>query len=388
MSMPDTTQPDNKTIAQEIYKRNRELLEQRRRTEQLLYSVSEAVVAVDKNLNITFLNSTAERIFKIKSDETLGKPVHAMIKIQTEKGIPINPDEYCFNDVPAKEETNYIVLTAPDRTYYINLKSRVVDPETSDECVLTITDITQQIELEKTKDEFIYVTSHELRTPITIIKSYLWMMQSAKGGGLSDKQKEYVEKAARGTERLLALINDTLSISRIENGKTQFVLEDINLKPVITEMSADFKVKTDEKGLKLLVDVPEELKHVKADKNKIRELFINYFGNSIKFTSVGSITIKAENIVKPLGDYVRVSIIDTGKGVAKENLNKLFLKFGRIDSTYQTVAESSGTGLGLYIVKTMVEAMGGSVGADSAGIDKGASFWFELPAVETISTLA
>ena len=365
-----------KAVAEEIYKKNLQLLEQRRRSEQLLYGVSEAVFAVDKYLNITLFNHTAERMLKIHTSDVLGKYARDIVTIETEKGEPINLEDYCFQEDPQKTQLAAVILRGPDKSYYVNVKSSIIDiADGTKECLVTMTDITREKELEKTKNDFVSVTSHELRTPMTIIKSYLWMLQNQKGGPLTDKQKEYLDKAVKGTERMLNLINDTLNISRIEQGRIEFKIEKVNYPEILNELSTEFKVKTDEKGLTFKLEIDPKIQDVWVDKNKLREVIINFVGNSVKFTQTGTIGLKAELLDDGM---VKTSVTDTGKGISKEDMPKLFHKFSRLDNSYQTIAESGGTGLGLFIVKSLIEAMGGSVGAFSAGTGQGSLFWFTI----------
>lgn len=366
-----------KAVAEEIYKKNLELLEQRRRSEQLLYGVSEAVFAIDKNFKVTIFNHTAERMLQKKKDEALGKDVRTLIFLETEKNEPIKLEEFCFKDNVDPTKLQGVILKAPGKGFYVNVKSSIIDiADGTKECLVTLTDITREKELEKTKNDFISVTSHELRTPMTIIKSYLWMLGNEKKGPLNDKQKDYLDKAVKGTERMLNLINDTLNISRIEQGKIEFKIEKFNYKEYLNDIGAEFKVRTDEKKLSFKLETDESVNVVYADKNKLREILTNFIGNSVKFTAQGGITIKTE----PASDgFVKTSIIDTGRGISKEDMSKLFHKFSKLDNSYQTVAESAGTGLGLYIVKSLIEAMGGQTGAESQGQNLGSTFWFTLP---------
>jgi len=370
--------PQNIDIAQEIYKKNVQLLSERRRTELLLYSVSEIVFAVDAEYKITLLDHTAEKLLEIEDEDVLGKDVNDFIKIVTEKNVPIKAQEYCFQDDPKKSVVEGAIIKTAHGDRYINIRTSIISQEElTKECVVTMVDVTRERELDKTKDDFISITSHELRTPITIIKSYLWMLKAKKGGELTPKQEDYLDKAIRGTERMLALVNDTLNISRIEQGKVTIITEDVNLFDFLKEFDDEFKIKTEEKGLFLKNELVSGLWVVYADKMKLREVFLNFLGNSAKFTDMGGVTIKAENT---LGSFVKVSIIDTGRGIKKEDLGRLFNKFGRLDNDYTTIAEKAGTGLGLYISKTLIEKMGGKVGVESEGVGKGTTFWFALPA--------
>lgn len=230
--------------------------------------------------------------------------------------------------------------------------------------------------LDKQKDEFLSVASHELRTPMTIIKSYLWMLSQGKGGSLTNKQHEYINKAMNGTERMLNLINDMLHISRYEQGRMQFTVKLLDTKKISHEILNDFIIKAKEQNIYFKTEIADDVKAIYSDKAKFDEILMNLIGNALKFTSEGGITVKAYNLNHK---FVKFEVIDTGKGISLDDQKRLFHKFGRLDNSYQTVAESGGTGLGLYISKKLVETLGGEIGLHSEGIGKGTVFWFTLP---------
>ena len=178
----------------------------------------------------------------IQSDEVVGKPANEIIRMATEDNHAIKIENYCFTAT----NTNHldsVVFDGFDKKYYVNVKSNIVSPtKDQQECLVTIVDITKERELDKSKDEFISITSHELRTPMTIIKSYLWMLENGKGGKLEDKQKHYVKKAIRGTERMLALINDMLNVSRIEQGRIEIKIEKQDLISEMKSIAEGLKV--------------------------------------------------------------------------------------------------------------------------------------------------
>lgn len=229
--------------------------------------------------------------------------------------------------------------------------------------------------LNKMKDEFLTVASHELRTPMTIVKSYLWMLEQQKNGRLNGKQVDYLQKAIKGTQRMIDLINDMLNISRFEQDKVAFNIEQVNVCELIKEILVTFEIKIKNKGIYLKFDEDCLDAFVDIDKEKTRDVIMNLVDNAVKFTDGGGITVGVDSEE----DKVLIWIKDTGSGVNPADLPKLFHKFGRIDNSYTIASDTGGTGLGLYIAKLYVEGMGGRVWAASEGIGKGSTFWISLP---------
>lgn len=230
--------------------------------------------------------------------------------------------------------------------------------------------------LDKLKDEFVSLASHELRTPMTAIKSYLWMALAGKGGELNEKQKYYLDRAYNSTDRLIKLVNEMLNVSRIESGRINLEQKEVDINVLTDDVIADVLPRAQELGIKLEVQHLPSLPHVLADTNKIKEIFINLIGNSLKFTPKdGTITIA----FLPAGKMVEVSVTDNGKGIAAEDVSKLFQKFGKIDNNYLTVQNVQGTGLGLYMSKAIAQLHGGDMWVHSDGIGKGSTFTFSLP---------
>jgi two-component system sensor histidine kinase VicK len=379
--MPNELTPQE--LTEQLYKRNLELYYERSRVEKLLYSVSEAVIAIDENHQVTLFNRVAEVMTGMKKEHAVGKELKDILKLETEKEELIDLYEHTFD--AEKDTLNSLVYKGTFRNYYVNYKSfTVARQDGTKECLITLSDITHEKELEKSKDDFLYVASHELRTPMTIIKSYVWMLKTGKPGPLNEKQMNYLEKAANGTERMIGLINDMLNISRFEQGRLQFDIQKVNVCEAVEDALTGFELKTAEKNIYLDIDNHCVAAPVYFDSNKLKEIVTNFVGNSIKFTKTGGISVRV--IDGP--EYVRVQVTDTGTGIRPEDMSKLFLKFGRLDFSYQTVAENGGTGLGLYICKMYAEAMGGRVGVHSDGPGTGATFWVDLPKKEgAISTI-
>ncbi len=230
-------------------------------------------------------------------------------------------------------------------------------------------------QLDVLKNEFVSVASHELRTPMTAIKSYLWMAISGKGGVLTEKQKYYLDRAYLSVDRLIKMVNDMLNISRIESGRITINVQLVNIDKLVLEVLDDVKPRADELGVtvSLVMDAPPP--PVIADADKIKEVVFNLIGNSIKFTPKGGSVSVSFNVVD---NMVEVKIKDTGSGIEAEDMPKLFQKFGLLPGSYVTNQAALGTGLGLYICRSIVELHEGKIWAKSDGRMRGSEFIFSL----------
>lgn len=212
--------------------------------------------------------------------------------------------------------------------------------------------------LDDAKSEFLSIASHQLRTPITIIRGYISMMLEGSFGPLSSLIKENLKKVNIATERLLSLIESLLDISRV----------------VITkELFDDFKNRVQEKKLKLEFYSPPNLPQVLADVKKVREVISNLIDNAIKYTPQGEISINLHQE----GSSVVFSIKDTGLGLESNDLSRIFNKFVRGKDIERVHTE--GTGLGLYFARIVIENLGGRIWAESSGKNQGSTFSFSLP---------
>lgn len=229
--------------------------------------------------------------------------------------------------------------------------------------------------LDKLKNEFVSVASHELRTPMTAIKSYLWMALNDKGGPLNEKQRYYVERGYNSVDRLIRLVNDMLNISRIESGRITIELQSVDLAKLTQDVVDEVMPRAHELGVTVTLQNNEVLPRVLADADKIKEVIINLIGNSLKFTPKGgSITL---SFYKKDG-FVGTKIVDTGIGIEPQDIGKLFQKFGLLPGSYITNQTAMGTGLGLYICRSIIDMHSGTIKAESEGRDKGATFSFTV----------
>lgn len=260
----------------------------------------------------------------------------------------------------------------------VSLSYRIQETQNS------LTYVTQEIykmntklhELDRLKDEFVSIASHELRTPMTAIRSYVWMALHKSEMPLNQKMQRYLYRTLVSTERLINMVNDMLNISRIESGRVQITPKVFDIQQLCNEILTEIDIKAKEKNIKVQIIPDNTLPKVFADPDKTHQVMLNLVGNALKFTSEnGTITFSFFSD----GKFVDVSIKDTGVGISKEEQHQLFTKFGRLESSYQATSSSGGTGLGLYICKSLIEMMKGRIGVSSQGPGKGTTFTFALP---------
>ncbi len=230
-------------------------------------------------------------------------------------------------------------------------------------------------ELDHLKDEFVSIASHELRTPMTAIKSYLWMAINQPKQNIKDPLKNYLNISYNSTERLIRLVNDMLTVSRIERNKIELKKAPIDIVEVAQLVHDELKITADEKNITFNFEHPKKKLIINGDKDKLREVIQNIVGNALKFTpEQGSITIKAEE----KGNLAHVSVTDTASGIPKEELPNLFKKFSKIEYSYSKHSSQPGTGLGLYISKQIVSLHNGDIKVQSE-VGVGSTFTVLLP---------
>lgn len=224
--------------------------------------------------------------------------------------------------------------------------------------------------LDKRKTEFVSLASHQMRGPLSSIQGYTSMLLENDFGEVPEKMKEPLERIMKSTNSLGYLLNDFLNVSKIEKGEMQYDFQKHNLNNILNEIVNRFEPEIDKRGLELDFEFDNTNNiFIQADKDKITQVFSNLLENAIKYTQKGSIYIHTELIDN---DKIKINFRDTGMGILKDTQEKLFEKFVRSERAIK--ADVSGSGLGLYVAKTIVKDHGGSISVESEGIDKGSNF--------------
>jgi PAS domain S-box-containing protein len=229
--------------------------------------------------------------------------------------------------------------------------------------------------LDKLKDEFVALVSHELRTPLTSIMGYLELVLDGEGGPVTDDQVSFLEVIKRNSQRLLRLVGDLLFVAQIDAGKLSLETAPVDLEGVVRDCLEAALPRAAEKGVEVLVSA-DDVPQLEADRVRLAQVLDNLVSNAIKFTPEGG---RVEVGICRRNGSVVVTVADTGIGISEDEQARLFERFFRTESAYQLAIQ--GTGLGLTIVKAIVEAHGGSVTVQSE-VGKGTTFAVELPAGE------
>lgn len=230
-------------------------------------------------------------------------------------------------------------------------------------------------ELDQMKSEFLSIASHQLRAPITAVRGYAANVAEGEYGPVPDHLKEPLGTIQESARLMAQSIEDYLNISRIEQGRMKYEKSNFDIADIAKKVVLELAPVAAKKKLALTVEAPEDL-NVNADIGKIKQVFTNLVDNSIKYTEQGSVTVK----VTKEGANARVTVLDTGVGIPAEEIGGLFEKFKRARGANKV--NTTGTGLGLYVAKQLVEGNDGKIWIESDGAGKGSRFIFELPSVD------
>ena len=369
--------------------------EQIRYQANLLENVNDAIIAADLNYRITSWNKAAEKMYGYKAEEVIGKEISEVVKVEfpgltreqvrqilQEKGF-WQGEAIHYNRFGEKIYVSSSLSIIRDINGNpigtVGINRDITEQKKAEEKLklyaeqLEIANAQLQ-ELNKLKSEFLANTSHELRTPLNSIIGFLNLIKE----GLYESKEEmmqFVDNALMSARHLLNIINDILDIAKIEAGKLELTIEDVEVSELLQEVWTLSHVQAEQKKLEYRIIYPEKPIFIRGDRNRLKQILLNLIGNSIKFTHKGGITVKAE-VFEEKG-HCQFSVIDTGIGISKEKQAKLFQKFVQADGT--TTRKYGGTGLGLAITKSLVEMMGGVIELFSEGEGKGTTVTFTIP---------
>jgi PAS domain S-box-containing protein len=397
-------------LEKSLVEKNQLLNEKSQKDEAILTSIGEGVVALDEFGSIILMNPSAMAMFGYSSDDIVkitGKKYVDLVEAEKEDGQKTPADGRSEDDFEKMVSKHGADIIKTSLVYYRNnsdndrsrkekfvvglINTPVVFNKKIVGTVLVFRDITSDREIDKAKTEFISLASHQLRTPISVINWYVEMLLAGDAGDISDLQREFLNEAYANSKKMSRLVNDLLNVSRLESNKYMMNQELMNvsefLKTILTELKLLFK----NKKIKLTVE-EEKLPKLYLDPNLIDVVLHNLISNSLKYTPEGG---KIELCLKIINkndshykldsekDALLIKIADNGMGIPEKDKDLIFSKLYRGSNVKKSGFE--GTGLGLYLIKSLIEKGGGEIWFESSD-NKGTIFYVLLPALQKMET--
>lgn len=351
----------------------KQILTEKHKSEAVIRSIDDGIIVLNSDFQIEDINPTVSGIFEKKPDEIKGRHL-----------LEITKDENLFNYVKRvfesqtvstheEQETNILTIDKGNSQQHFLFSATPVSSgeESVISMVLLLRNITRLKELDRLKSEFVMTASHELKTPLTSIGMSISLLKEKTIAKLNPAETELLNAADEEVQRLKALINDLLDISKIEAGKMPMEFDSVSIRLIFEKITGILKNQADEKNIELSYTVPDELPAINADINKITWVLTNLISNSLRYTDKGCyIRLSAEHS----GSQIYISVEDNGAGIPYEYQSRIFDKFVQV----KTEKALGGSGLGLSICKEIVRAHGGTIWVESQP-GKGSTFTFTVP---------
>jgi PAS domain S-box-containing protein len=352
----------------------------------ILEGIADGVLVLDVNRQVILMNSAAARILGLDASTVEGQHLREILERaesnvdqalarQLYNRLVTGMEHFSSLEPPEEGETPSLDfrMEADEKVIVVNLSPVSLTSGELPSLVTVLRDISREAEVERLKNEFISTVSHELRTPMTSIKGYTDLLVSERVGPLSEQQLRFVQVIKNNADRLTALVNDILDISRIETGRIKLQIEPLDLGELINEVIDNFQGQMVEKSLELILDVPPSLQLVRGDESRVTQILENLTSNAWKYTAEGGqITVRA----RVVDDFVQVDVTDSGIGIDPKDIPHIFDRFYRTEQA--EVQAVNGSGLGLSIVRMFVELLGGKIWIESE-LGQGSTFSFTLP---------
>lgn len=368
------------TIIRYEKKIQEELIEERDIAKAIVASMGEGLLVLDTLGNIKLINPAAQVLLETSEKEAVGQQWAVFGKAY------VGNREIDFEERSAVRslKTGKVKITSiADDHYYVTRSGRkfpvvaITAPLKRNDKVAGIVkvfrDATKEKEIDRMKTEFISLASHQLRTPLSAIKWFVELITDTSFGTLNDKQQEFIKHIGNSTERMIDLVNSLLNISRIESGRIIVDPHPTNLLDLLKSVLTELKKKIELKKHRLIVSTHPNLPLIMVDAKLIRHVYVNLIDNAIKYTPEGG---ELRIIISRKDKEVISQITDNGYGIPAAEQSKLFQKFYRGANIVKYITE--GSGLGLYLVKSIIESSGGKIWFKSEE-GRGATFWFSIP---------
>lgn len=364
-------------ILEDVEDARKKAEQEKNKTLSIITNLSDGLLFFNKENNLSLINPQAEEFLKVESKEVVGKTILELKKITrffllinllkeffTIKTIKNKRIKEIFRkELKLEEKLILEVSTVP-----------ILRKEKKLGILVILHNITREKLIEKMKTEFVSIAAHQLRTPLSAIKWTLKMLLDEDLGKINQQQKDFIEKTYISNERMIALINDLLNITRIEEGKFLYKATLTQIENIVQLVINSNKERIKKKKIIFEFKIPKQkLPKVLVDIEKINLAIQNLLDNAIRYTPIGGkMTISINNDKKK----IEFSIKDTGMGIPKNQQKRVFTKFFRASNVIKT--DTEGSGLGLFIAKNIIESHNGKIWFESEQ-EKGTTFHFTLP---------
>lgn len=370
----------NIDLARSLDNKAKEAMGERDKLNTIVKSVSDGIIVFDRNRNITFANTAACAILHTSQEGLLNKKISELFTITDGKGeavtdamlCPLKPME---DDGLVFGPSEVLLKNANNETLAVMISSTQIKEGAQSDIgsICVFADISKEKELEEMKLDFVAMAAHELRTPITGIRGYLSIVLEEVTKKLSKEERGMIEKAFISTTNLAALVENLLSVSHIESHSLKLNKETVDWSRLINEVVGTLSSSAEQKKIKIIVDLPKDLPSISVDKFRIIEVLSNLITNAITYSSSERTITVSANVN---GSNLITHIKDQGEGIPEKALPHLFTKFFRVSGAL--VQGAKGTGLGLYISKSIIDVHKGNIWVESE-LGKGSTFSFSLP---------
>lgn len=356
---------------QKLEKETQTAISEKNKLSEVLSSIIDGIIALDFNRNILFANQAAEQITGFTSAELQGQRIDNLIHLFSDAE-EILPKTYCETSF---NKSGKLIGKEGKQTSVNVITSGVGEAlQTNLSCILILHDLSKEEELERMKMDFVSMASHELKTPLTSIIGYLSVFANENRGKIAKEELDLIDKSVVSARQLLTLIQNLLNVNKIEREEMSVTPEPVDYLPILLKAIDDLKTQANQKDIVLNFNPsPTPLPKILADPIRINEVITNLLANAINYTNPGG---KVELIIQVAPDKVTTIISDTGVGIPKEAIPHLFNKFFRVSNQSQKM--NKGTGLGLYITKSIIEKLNGKIWVESE-LGQGSKFYFTLP---------
>src|SRR6266568_966928 len=383
-TMAEQLQQSYSHLEEKVLEKTKELTQtvtilgqEKTKDEAILESIGDGMIVTDNGGVILLMNGVAQQMLNLQNGSFQGKSAYVLFQLQQLDGTPVpqekRPLSVALQTRRKVTETFNFVGNDQNKFVVSITATPVIEQNAIIGVVEIIRDVTKEKEVDRMKTEFISLASHQLRTPLSAIKWFSEMLVGGDAGVLTDEQKDFAQNISDSTQRMIELVNSLLNISRIESGRILVDPKPTDLKELVENIVKELQVKITQRQQNLIISVHADLPKINLDPKLIRQVYMNLLTNAIKYTPKGGdITV----FISKKGEEVVSQVTDNGYGIPKVQQAKIFQKFFRAENIIKV--ETDGTGLGLYLIKAIVDSSQGKIWFESEE-KKGTSFWFSLP---------